>query len=197
MRSCLIFPIVLGLASVACSGPFTTITRIDNETRYDPGTVVWASQDGELAAVVRGNPFPGGAADEAIAAALSLPGWLPPARITIMPADRSRSGHRLVLVFNPAREPLGGKAACGDLSAVLTNEAGAMMRVQLAFCSGAEVDAEATLQAPAGRTPRDPVFRQALDDALEAMLPPANRSHSLSLISFPPAPRPPAPGVCK
>ncbi len=177
MRSCLILSVVLGLASVACSGPFTTITRIDNETRYDPGTVAWASQGGELTAVVRGNPFPARAADEAIAAALSLPGWLPPARITTMPADRSRSAHRLVLVFNPAREPLGGKAACGDLSEVRTGAAGAMMRVQLAFCSGAEVDAEATLQAPAGRTPSDPVFRQALNDALEVMLPPINRSH--------------------
>ena len=173
------FPIVAGAAPalVACGGPATTVTYVENEIRYDPGTISWAAQEGELNTVVRGNPFPASVEAEAIAASLALPGWFQPARLTTRPADARRAEHRLVLVFNPARNPLGGAAACADVAGVALAPAGPTMRVQLAFCSGAKVGAEAILEAPAGRDPSDPRFTGALNSALAAMLPPRNRNH--------------------
>lgn len=165
------------LALAACSGPFTTITYVDNETRYDPGTISWAAQDGELATVVRGNPFAASVEAEAIAAGLRLPGWFAPARLTTRPADLRRAEHRVVLVFNPLRDPLGGAAACGDVAGVALAPPGPTMRVQLAWCDGTKVDAEAILAAPTGRDPADPRFAGSLNDALAAMLPPRNRNH--------------------
>jgi hypothetical protein len=177
MRSQLAIVAGAALALAACSGPMTTITYVDNETRYDPGTIGWAAQDGELNTVVRGNPFPASVEAETIAAGLRLPGWFPSARLTTRPADRRRAEHRLVLVFNPVRDPLGGAAACGDVAGVALAPPGPTMRVQLAFCSGAKVDAEAILAAPTGRDPADPGFAGALNGALAVMLPPRYRSH--------------------
>ena len=164
----------------ACESTGGVISYVDVETTYVPGNVGYATHDGKLAAVVHGSPF--GRADagtaEAIARGLELPGWFPPATLTTVPTGvgGDRAAFRVVLVFNPDTPHLGGKGACGDLSAVPLRAPGPAMRVAMAFCNDAKPEAEVMLEAPSGAGPDDPAFRARLNEALAVMLPPDNPS---------------------
>ena len=133
----------------ACESTGGVISYVDVETTYVPGNVGYATHDGKLAAVVHGSPF--GRADagtaEAIARGLELPGWFPPATLTTVPTGvgGDRAAFRVVLVFNPDTPHLGGKGACGDLSAVPLRAPGPAMRVAMAFCNDAKPEAELML----------------------------------------------------
>ncbi len=164
----------------ACESTGGVISYVDVETTYVPGNVGYATHDGKLAAVVHGSPF--GRADagtaEAIARGLELPGWFPPATLTTVPTGvgGDRAAFRVVMVFNPDTPHLGGKGACGDLSAVPLRAPGPVMRVAMAFCNDAKPEAEVMLEAPSGAGPDDPAFRARLNQALAVMLPHENPS---------------------
>lgn len=164
----------------ACESTGGVISYVDVETTYVPGNVGYATHDGKLAAVVHGSPF--GRADagtaEAIARGLELPGWFTPATLTTVPTGvgGDRAAFRVVMVFNPDTPHLGGKGACGDLSAVPLRGPGPVMRVAMAFCNDAKPEAEVMLEAPSGAGPDDPAFRARLNQALAVMLPHENPS---------------------
>ena len=164
----------------ACQTTGGIISYVDVETAYNPDNVGWAMYEGKLATVVHGSPF--GPDDpevaERIAEGLDLPGWFPPARLTTRPtgAPGSKAAFRVVMVFNPIPPHLGGKGACGDLALVPTGPAGPVMRVAMAFCNDAKVEAEVTLEAPRGAGPGDRAFQARLNEALSVMLPHENPS---------------------
>ncbi len=172
----------------ACESTGGVISYVDVETTYVPGNVGYATHDGKLAAVVHGSPF--GRADagtaEAIARGLELPGWFPPATLTTAPTGvgGDRAAFRVVMVFNPDTPHLGGKGACGDLSAVPLRAPGPVMRVAMAFCNDAKPEAEVMLEAPSGAGPDDPAFRARLNQALAVMLPHENPSRRDSNAPF-------------
>ncbi len=177
----------------ACAGTGgSKLTYETIETRYQSGLVGWASESGQLNTVILGNPFATKVDPEAIAQVLKLPRWfkteaiaqvskLPrwfkPVQLTTRPKDPARTENRLVLVFNPTSRPLGGKAACGDLGRIAVAGPSATMRVQLAFCSGSNLNTAVILDAPVSSGPGDPTFQRHMNEALAVLLPSENPLH--------------------
>jgi len=161
------------LFAAACTGVATSY-YVDNDTSYYPEFVQYASANGEMATEIRGNPFgaPGRGDSEAIAAALSLPGWFAPVRFTTRPSDRGRAIHRVVMIFNPVNPAPGGRVACRDPDAVAVAPGSSEMRVQLALCSGDSRMSEAIVVGPAGGGPTDPAFQATINAGLMELMPP-------------------------
>lgn len=150
------------------------ITYEGIETRYDSSLVSGAGRSGEMTAEVHGNPFQTTVEADAIAGALRLPGWFRPAKLTTRPTTGKS---RLVLIFNPVRRHLGGRAACRGSDGIATGPPAARMRVQMAFCTAERLNTELVLEAPAGNGPDDPTFRKAVNDAVAVLLPSRNPLH--------------------
>ena len=162
----------------ACAGTGgSKLTYETIETRYQSGLVGWASESGQLNTVILGNPFATNVDPEAMAGVLELPGWFKSVQLTTRPKDPARTENRLVLVFNPTKRPLGGKAACGDLGRIAVAEPSATMQVQLAFCSGSNLNTAVILDAPVGGGPGDPAFQRHVNEALAVLLPRENPLH--------------------
>ena len=100
---------------------------------------------------------------------LRLPPWHQRADFTLVRNAASRSGYRLVLVFNPIA-PLTFGEACEDLEHIETSQSAPTVHLHAAFCTGdrplSEIDGRGSdLQA-------------VLDQTLAGLLPPNNRDNS-------------------
>jgi len=167
-----------GVAGVAigmlagCAG-VVTVSNIYQVEPYSQSLVQHVAAPGEVAVEVAGNAFADPPADyrEEIAASLSLPGWLPPARLTTRPSERARASQRIVLAFNPERV-LGDEALCGRIGEVAFAAYPGRTRVQVAMCAGDRLVASVRAEVPAAAGPGDPAFDDFLDQVMLNLLPP-------------------------
>jgi len=117
----------LSAGLVACTGG-TVISRIDQNNTYEPTQVASAVRNGVLPAAVFG-AIPNGITPEALAARLSLPGWLGNTRM----GTGAPRGYRLVLVFNPVA-PVDADALCAAPQDVPVRTGGGEFAIQGAWC---------------------------------------------------------------
>lgn len=121
---------------------------------------------GGLPTEVHGAPF-AGVAPEAVAARLRLPGgW--PADIRFRATDAPGAGARLVLVFNPLRNPDGLIACRTPPAAGPGGEVG--FAVTASFCAGERTLITGHLEAPRVRADDPDAFARSMTALFAAML---------------------------
>ena len=155
------------LVLAACAG-VTTVTRTDHYPFYTPDVVQYAIADGELAAEIHGQPFPGAGTDaESIARRLSLPGIFQRTRVTTRPtADPGNDHYRLVVAFNPAGAPI-ARRLCTDPDRLRAGGGdGGGLRAMAAFCAGPEIASQTFVSGPPATGPDDPAFRAAMNQLM-------------------------------
>ncbi len=155
------------LVLAACAG-VTTVTRTDQYPFYTPNVVQYAIADGELAAEIYGQPFPGAGVDaETIASRLSMPGIFQRARVTTRPtADPNNDHYRLVIAFNPTGTPI-ARRLCTDPDQLRAGGgSGGGLQAMAAFCAGSEIASQTFVSGAPATGPDDPAFRSAMNQLM-------------------------------
>lgn len=176
--------IFAGLMAAALSGcaeiqnRTAIIGSADYSTLYNPGMVSYSALSGEIATVVRGDPFGHGDTPdqaEAIANQLVSPGWLGARRFTTLPHPETRSNYKVVLIFNPARLNTGDDQTCArpNEEPTLGRAAGASTFTAV-FCADVRWASRLSGTIPLASGPDSPAFRDALNIALSELLPSRN-----------------------
>lgn len=176
--------ILAGAVAVALGGCASVQNRTsafgytDYTALYSAGMVRYAAQSGEIATVVRGDPFGRGDTAmqaEAIASQLASPGWLGPRRFTTNPRADTKSNYKLVLVFNPTRLNVGDDQTCampGEEPTMGRSEGAS--KFMAVFCADARWASHLEGTVPLGQGPESVEFRNALNLAVLELMPPRN-----------------------
>lgn len=155
------------LVLAACAG-MTTVTRTDHYPFYTPNVVQYAIADGELAAEIYGQPFPGADVDaETIASRLGMPGIFQRARVTTRPTADPRNDHyRLVVAFNPTGVPI-ARLLCTDPDRLRAGGGGGGgLQAMAAFCAGPDIASQTFVSGPPATGPDDPAFRASMNQLM-------------------------------
>lgn len=155
------------LVLAACAG-VTTVTRVDHYPFYTPNVVQYAIADGELAAEIYGQPFPGAGTDaETIASRLGLPGIFQRAKVTTRPtADPNNDHYRLVVAFDPAGAPIARRLCTDPDSLRAGSGGGGGLQAMAAFCAGSEIASQSFVSGPPATGPDDPAFRASMNQLM-------------------------------
>lgn len=160
---------LVALFAGACDN---VVIYYSNQTQPYSITFIGANiKDGYLPLRIHGDPLPRPVDPEDIAAALTLPGYISPARLTTQPTGLNRD-LAIVLVFNPAFKDSGMDVACGPGAAPSTQPGdGKTLRIAANLCYyGKSIS---TLYA-AGPTPdslEDPKFDRLMSQVIASLLP--------------------------
>jgi len=180
MRERTLHLLLLAGASVTllagCSGTATRLGYADQTTLYTPDMIGYAAPKGELATVVRGNPFGGSIGDpEAIAAAIKPPARYGQVRLTTRPGPGTPDNYRLVLIFDPPVGAPTGDLACNDAAASQGGTGGGPVRVQASFCIGGRLASQITGTGAPASDVNSPAFQDLMGQVMENMFPPVKR----------------------
>lgn len=148
------------------------ISRTDTTAFYHPDLVNHVAASGRVPTAIYGQPFDGDKAmsDEAVAAALALPGFYVPAPFEVTPDALAGEGPRVVLIFDPAVFP-GAGAACTQPDHVGLAPAASELAVAATFCYGSYPASQAFLNTARPSGADDPGFQQAMGGLMAALLP--------------------------
>ena len=128
-------------------------------------------KNGYLPLRIHGDPLPYNVDPEDFAAALAVPGWISPARLTTRPTGITRD-LAVVLVFNPTFKDSGRDVACKPGATPATQPGdGKTLRIAANLCY--EGTSISTLYA-AGPQPEnleDPKFHRLFSDVMASLLP--------------------------
>lgn len=163
----LAFALVVGACTTA---PLVVTHEYLAEDFYRPGAANAAVVDGGLPTVVIGAPFPGVAAEAALAP-LTPPSSVAADRLSLAPAGET--GTRLVLLFRPAR-PASDSEMCGAVEplAALAGPAGNDgLSVQAILCRGATQLSSALGRGPAPAGVGDPAYADMIQQLLLVVMP--------------------------
>lgn len=143
---------------------------------YTRDLALYATQSGEFATIVRGNPFGPGVDGEAIASVLRSPPWIRVTKFTTNPKPDTRSAYNIVLLFDPVRPGAGDSETCvSPQSEPVGGRSNAQMtRVVVTFCANGRAASSVEGRIAVTSAPTDPAFSHALQRALMEMLPPRN-----------------------
>ena len=159
----------------ACANQILVAAEPQFGVYYGPETVWYATKNGEMPAVIVGNPFslPKPDVDRVVLDSLRLPLWFQPARFVPHSIESKPQGYRLVLFFNASLPGPRGDRAGGDVSDVAVDPLGDRMLVTAVFCARDRFISEIDAWAPA-LGPDDRGFPTFLYQVLAGLLPPHN-----------------------
>lgn len=128
--------------------------------------------NGLLPARIYGDPFPGRADPEEIAAAIALPGWMTPARLTTRPTGNKRD-FAIVLVFNPAYKDSGMDITCrpGAEAPPMQVGDGKTLRVAANLCYEGKSISWLYAAGPQPSGVDDPKFDRLMSQVMASLLP--------------------------
>lgn len=128
-------------------------------------------RDGYLPLRIHGDPLPRPVDPEDVAAALVLPGWMTPARLTTRPTGLTRD-LAVVLVFNPAYKDSGMDIACASGAMPPTQPGdGTTLRIAANLCYEGKSISWLYAAGPAPDSLQDPKFDRLLSQVMASLLP--------------------------
>ena len=128
-------------------------------------------RDGYLPLRIHGDPLRGKTDPEEIAAALELPGWMAPAKLTTRPTGLSQD-LAVVLVFNPAFKDSGSEIACKPGATPPTQAGdGKTLRISANLCYDGKSISWLYAAGPQPDSLQDPKFDRLLSQVLASLLP--------------------------
>ena len=171
--------------SIALGGCLIVHT-VNQEQLYSTQYVSWAAYKGSYPVEINGNPLGSSTlADEKLLSAMQMPHWIAPRNFHLMPhADRG-TGHRLVLVFNPASPYTSGESICAS-AYTRTSAPGTRMKIIGALCSGKDNVSRATAEGDVQPGLRDQNFVGLLNSLLAGTMPARNKNHDSTDCRIPP-----------
>jgi len=165
-------PLAAAAALAACTQSNVNVSAVSYTPLYYPQLVSYVTQGGQLATVVRGNPFGPGPVDaDALAAALPLPNAAAPFRYRAMTPDAARKSARLVLVFGPAAAGPGDSDTCNNAQDEPIVPGGGPVAVKAVFCVGPNWTSTLYASGPPARDPRDPQFQALMNQVIASLMP--------------------------
>lgn len=160
------------LALAACAPNNVRVGAPSYTQLYYPQLVDYVTQGGQLATVIRGNPFGPGPVDaEAIAAALPLPNTATPFRYRVMMPEAARKSARVVLIFGPATDGPGDSETCNNPQDEAIRPGGGPIGVRAVFCVGPSWTTTLFASSPAASGPTDPQFQSLMNQVIAGILP--------------------------
>jgi hypothetical protein len=147
------------------------------ELLYTPEYVTYASDNGSIPVEIYGNPLGDSQlASEKLLNAINIPHWIAPRKMHPVVANKRGTGHRLVLVFNPASAIASGDSICANPDTP-TRKPGDHMLALAALCSLDDNVTRATAEGDVQPGLQDPRFLELLNNLIMEVMPSRNYDH--------------------